>query len=42
MNHSDLIQIGKKWLIKARNCQVVLSETRAQSGEVPDIIRGVL
>jgi len=38
MNHSDLIQIGKKWLIKARNCQVVLSETQAQSGETPDLI----
>ena len=38
MTHDDLIQIGKKWLIKARNCQVVLSETQAQSGEVPDIV----
>ena len=38
MTHDDLIRIGKKWLIKARSCQVVLSETRAQSGEVPDII----
>jgi len=38
MTHDDLICIGKKWLIKARNCQVVLSETQAQSGEVPDII----
>jgi len=38
LSHSDLIKIGKKWLIKARHCQVVLSETQAQSGEVPDII----
>jgi hypothetical protein len=38
MKHSDLVQIGKKWLIKARNCQVVLTETQAQSGEVPDVI----
>jgi hypothetical protein len=38
MTHDDLIQIAKKWLIKARNCSVVLSETQAQSGEVPDCI----
>jgi len=38
MTHDELISIGKKWLIKARDCQVVLSETRAQSGEIPDII----
>ena len=38
MTHDDLIHVGKKWLLKARNCQIVLSETQAQSGEIADII----
>lgn len=38
MTHDALVKIGKKWLIKARNCSVVLTETQAQSGETPDII----
>ena len=38
MTHDDLIKIAKKWLIKARHCNVVLSETQAQSGEIPDAI----
>jgi len=38
MTHDDLVKIAKKWLIKARKCTVVLSETQAQSGEVPDSI----
>lgn len=38
MTHDDLVTIAKKWLIKARQCSVVLTETQAQSGEVPDAI----
>jgi len=38
MTHDDLVKIAKKWLIKARNCSVVLTETQAQSGEIPDCI----
>ena len=38
MTHDDLVKIAKKWLIKARNCNVVLSETQAQNGEIPDVI----
>jgi len=38
MTHNDLVQTAKKWLIKARSCAVVLTETQAQSGEVPDCI----
>ena len=38
MTHDDLVKIAKKWLIKARSCSVVLTETQAQSGEIPDCI----
>lgn len=38
MNHDDLVQVARKWLIKARQCTVVLTETQAQSGETPDAI----
>jgi hypothetical protein len=38
MTHDDLVTIAKKWLIKARQCVVVLTETQAQSGETPDAI----
>jgi len=38
MTHDDLVKTAKKWLIKARNCSVILTETQAQSGEVPDAI----
>lgn len=38
MTHEQLVNLARKWLIKARNCGVVLTETQAQSGEVPDAI----
>lgn len=38
MTHDDLVKIAKRWLIKARSCAIVLTETRAQSGETPDVI----
>lgn len=38
MTHDDLVKIAKKWLIKGRSCSVVLTETQAQSGEIPDCI----
>lgn len=38
MTHDDLVTVAKKWLIKARQCSVVLTETQAQSGEIPDCI----
>ncbi len=38
MTHNELVKIAKKWLIKARACVVVLTETQAQSGEIPDVI----
>jgi hypothetical protein len=38
MTHDALVKIAKKWLIKARSCTVVLTETQAQSGEVADAI----
>lgn len=38
MTHDDLVTIAKKWLIKARKCTIVLTETQAQSGETPDAI----
>ena len=38
MTHNDLVEVAKKWLIKGRNCSVVLTETQAQSGEIPDAI----
>jgi hypothetical protein len=38
MTHAELVKIAKKWLIKARQCTVVLTETQAQSGEIPDVI----
>ena len=38
MTHNDLVKIGKKWLIKARSCSVVLTETQAQSGEIIDCV----
>ena len=38
MTHDDLVKIAKKWLIKGRQCSIVLTETQAQSGETPDAI----
>jgi hypothetical protein len=38
MTHDALVKIARKWLIKARECSVVLTETQAQSGETPDAI----
>lgn len=38
MTHYDLVKLGRKWLRKARDCRVVLSETQAKSGEIPDVI----
>lgn len=38
MTHDELVTIAKKWLIKGRQCDVVLTETQAQSGETPDAI----
>lgn len=39
LNHAQLVRIAKKWLIKARGCNVVLAE-RAEptTGETPDVI----
>ncbi|MGE3483157.1 MAG: hypothetical protein AB7L09_00110 [Nitrospira sp.] len=38
MTHDDLVTVAKKWLIKARQCTIVLTETQAQNGETPDAI----
>jgi hypothetical protein len=38
MTHAELVQMARKWLIKARQCNVVLSETQAQNGEIPDSV----
>jgi len=38
MTHDALVRVAKKWLIKARACSIVLTETQAQSGEIPDAI----
>lgn len=38
MTHDELVKVAKKWLIKARDCAIVLTETKAQSGEIPDAI----
>lgn len=38
MTHEHLVILAKKWLIRARDCSVVLTETQAKSGEIPDAI----
>lgn len=38
MTHEQLVIMAKKWLIKGRQCSVVLTETQAKSGEIPDAI----
>lgn len=38
MTHELLVSMARKWLVKGRDCRVVLTETQAQSGETPDAI----
>lgn len=38
MTHEQLVSMARKWLVRGRQCSVVLTETQAQSGEVPDAI----
>jgi hypothetical protein len=38
MTHELLVIMARKWLVKGRDCRVVLTETQAQSGETPDAI----
>ena len=38
MTHDDLVKLARKWLIRARRCDVVLTEKHAPYGESPDAI----
>jgi hypothetical protein len=38
MNHSELVEIGYKWLIKSVKCPFAFKELRTYSWEQPDVI----
>jgi hypothetical protein len=38
MTHSDLVEIGYKWVLKGRGCGVAFKELKSYAKEIPDVI----